>query len=110
MSGVPTNDFLAGLHQLLLDGNNSNARTTFAEAVLAPLIGSLKRPGLPHRDFQIVVDAAIDAMMEFLLHPQKYDPAKGTVFGFLRMAAHRNATNTLLAEHRLMQRIIRRNF
>jgi len=82
------------LHQRLLAGSLTASSET-AELFLRPLIKSLtgefKQPGDPH-----LIDSAVeDALINYFEHPEKFDPARSSLFIYLRIRARTYLLNSL---------------
>ena len=82
------------LHQLLLDGDVT-APARIAEAFMAPVLARL-RARYPHLPDSDLVDTAVeDAFVNYLSHPEQYDPGRGSLAAYLRMAANGDLLNLL---------------
>lgn len=93
----PTDDVLLDAwRRLAADPDTAGA---FAELVLRPLEADLVRqfPGVHPDQLTDAVDTAVLALVR---NPAAYDPARGPLPGFLRMAARRDLANLLRAEGR----------
>jgi len=84
---VPSPEQLAELHQLLLAGD-ATAPAMLAEAVHDEL------------------DAVVDAVMDFVKAPERFDPSQMGILSFLEMAARRNLSNALVSLRRQNMRIL----
>ena len=89
----------ASLHRRLIDGQRT-AQAEVAEAFLGPVRRILASR---HSDVQRlhpdwIDDAATDALMAYIRHPQIYNPAKRRLLGFLVMAAQRDLYTRLRQE------------
>lgn len=82
----PDPEVCAALYQQLAAGGDPVAQSEFAAALLDPLVAFLRatRRGA---DDHAVQTAAEDAVLSVIHRPAVYDPTKGTLIAFLRMAA-----------------------
>jgi hypothetical protein len=71
----------------------------FAELVLPPLEADLRRL-FPRTDSDDITDAADWAVAAFLRTPMAFDPARGPLPAFLRLAARRDLINILQRDGR----------
>jgi DNA-directed RNA polymerase specialized sigma24 family protein len=92
----PDDELLAAWRRLVADPDTAGA---FAGAVLPPLEADLARQ-FRRADPHDVTTAAGDAVLAFLRRPETFDPAKGSLPGFLRLAARRDLINLLNKEKR----------
>ncbi len=73
-------------------------RTVFAElceALLPHLIDTLEQQFPNIDDAHDCAEIACDVLLELGEHPEKFDPAKGTLEGYLGMAAQRDMLNKI---------------
>jgi hypothetical protein len=82
------------LHQLLLDGHPT-APAQIAENFMPWMIEQLgyRYPNLP--DPHLIDTAAADALINYFGRPNQYDPARGSLAIYLRMAASGDLLNLL---------------
>src|SRR5262245_27907473 len=73
------------------------APAVFAEAFLDPLLNFL-RGTRPAADHHARLTAAEGAILSVIRNPAVYDPARGDLGAFLRMAARADLANALEAE------------
>lgn len=93
----PSDDeLLAAWRRLVAD---PTANGPLAELVLKPLEADLARQ-FPHAHPDDRADAADTAVAAFLLNPTAFDPTRGPLPAFLRMAARRDLANLLDREAR----------
>lgn len=93
----PTDEeLLAAWGRLVADPDAGGA---FAVAVLRPLESDLARQ-FPRAHPDDVATAAGDAVLALLRRPGTFDPARGPLPGFLRLAARRDLVNLLDKEKR----------
>ena len=85
---------LIASHHRLLSGDWT-AHSGLTHLVLGPL-----RVALRCRDGDLRADAAVDAIVDYLYHPWKFDPANRSLTGYLQMAASANSKNALRARER----------
>jgi RNA polymerase sigma-70 factor (ECF subfamily) len=64
------------------------------EVLLDPLIEALRRQWPDRRELERVRDGAIDSIMNYLGAPEKYDPSKRSLLGFLQMDAAGDLSNS----------------
>jgi len=88
----------AGLVERLRAGDPA-APSDFIVAHLVSLVQHLHR-GYPTAHDDALNEAAEDALLEFVKNPHKFDPAKGTVAGYLRMSATADLRNIQAREAR----------
>jgi RNA polymerase sigma-70 factor (ECF subfamily) len=79
------------LHARLLAGDVL-ASAELAETYLAPLVARLLRHH-PHDDPHLVETAAIDAVLATAEHPERYNPARGSLATYLWIAARGDLRN-----------------
>ena len=65
---------------------DSTVFSDIAAAFLGPLVAFLRRSH-PRADEHLLFTAAEDAVISLLKNPKAFDPARGSLLGFLRMAA-----------------------
>ncbi len=88
------------LHARLLVGEVS-ARTKISEVFLPLLIAGLGRRFPRLADPHLVDTAAADALMSYFRQPQKYDPDRGSLIGYLYLNACGRLLNSLKHHRRL---------
>lgn len=89
-------DTLLDLHNRLLDGDPT-ASAEIAELVLAPLTEGFKR-AFPRVEETLITDAVEDAILNYLKMPNKFNPLKKTLLGYLKMSARGDLLNALDAQ------------
>ncbi len=94
----PDPDPAADLHRRLC-ADDPVAPADLAAAFLGPLYEHLRRthPGV---DDHLALTAAEDAVLAVIRRPAVYDPARGDLEAFLRMAARGDLANALARERR----------
>ncbi len=96
---APSPEFGNAIHARLLAGDRS-ARADAAVAYLNLLRQRLQAryPGI--RDPSLLDDAAADALLDFLEHPERFDPTRSDLFRYLLMSARGDLRNALDKERR----------
>ncbi len=92
----PEEELLAAWHRLVADPDTAGA---FAGMVLPPLTAYLTRYS-PRADPHDLATAADEAVLALLRRPTAFDPQKGCLAAFLRMAARRDLSNLQDKERR----------
>jgi DNA-directed RNA polymerase specialized sigma24 family protein len=92
------------LHTRLLATGDSSTETEIAEAFFPLLVGALRRAYPNLRDPHLVEIAAIDTMLGYFARPEKFDPNRSSLIGYLYMDARANLINLLNREKRLSER------
>ena len=92
----PDDELCAAWSRLTADSTTAGP---FAELVLPPLEADLRRL-FPRADPHAAAEAADWAVAAFLRNPAAYDPARGPLAPFLRLAARRDLMNLLAADGR----------
>lgn len=89
--GVDPPDAMQAAHNRLVAGDRV-ASGELAALLLEPLVTRLKRrwPSWKHTD--VLHDAAVDVVLDYLQAPERYDPG-GPLLRWLEVAAHRDLTN-----------------
>jgi hypothetical protein len=82
---------------------DTTASADFAQALLDPLVHSL-RVKWPHTDDHLLYQAAGDTLLSVIRNPAVFDPARGNLPAFLRMAAHRDLANLTQREKKHHQK------
>ena len=95
MADTSDNDLI----QRLRDGDPA-APSEFCERYLPALMENRVWARGSVRDEHILEEAAIQAVLDFVEHPNKYQPARLTVLKYLRMAAAGDLKNLLAKERR----------
>lgn len=98
----PDPDAAADLHRRLAAGDPV-ASSDLAAATLDPLVAFLAAR-YPWADDHLRVQAAEDAVLSLAQNPAVYDPARGDLPKFLRLAARRDLLNALAKEQRHARR------
>lgn len=88
---------LLELHGRLVAGDRV-ASEQLADKVLGPIVKRLERrwPNWVHTD--VLYDAAVDAFLDYLDAPERFDASKGSLLGWLELAAHRDVVNSYRSE------------
>lgn len=102
MTPTPPADPDVTLHSRLQTVGDPAAAADFAAAYLDMLVAFLRRA---HRtaDEHLVLQAAEDAVLDVISHPGRYNPGRGSLPGYLRMAARRDLMNAVRKEDRHQQ-------
>src|ERR671937_448202 len=91
------------LHDRLLNKSDNRATAEIAEAFL-PLLANALRRKFPHlSDPHQTETAAIDTLMAYFKHPEKFDPAKGSLIGYLYLDACRDLFNLLKRQQKFVE-------
>lgn len=85
-------------HRRLCEGDPL-APSDVCKVYLPILLGWLHRCS-PRADDHLRQTAAQDALIDWILHPERFDPRRGDLVGWLRMAARRNLANLERGEAR----------
>lgn len=96
-------EFLQTLNERLLN-DDVIAPAQFAEAALNLLLPTLERKWPKLSDESVLIEAANDAILFHIKNPQKYDPTKASVSGYLTMIADRDLKNSLAKRKRQKKR------
>jgi RNA polymerase sigma-70 factor, ECF subfamily len=92
------------LHERLIRGD-ATAPSDLATQYLQPLVDWLHR-SYPREDEALLETVAIDLILKVGQEPKQYDPDRGTLSAYLRMAARRDVKNALKSERRRAARQI----
>ena len=76
------------------------AREELAENFLGPLRTRLRRPFRWVRDRDLIDDAVVDAILSYIKHPDRYDPHRMSLPGYLLMTAKANVWDVLKGRRR----------
>lgn len=87
------------LHQRLLM-KDQLAAVELANLLYDPLVRSVRDRVDRTTDSDFVEDAVVEALMSYVDAPEKYNPQKSTLKGYLTMIAHRDVKNALSKEYR----------
>ena len=90
------------LHARLLAGDET-APSDLARAYLGPLTTWLSR-AFPREDSHLIESVVIDLISALAKAPARYDPERGSLSGYLRMAARGDMQNALRSEQRRTRR------
>lgn len=82
------------LHQLLLDGSRT-ATAEIAELFLQPLIKRLRVEFRQLKDPDLIDMSVTDALVNYFEHPEKFEPARSSLFTYLRTRARTYLLNRL---------------
>jgi DNA-directed RNA polymerase specialized sigma24 family protein len=76
------------------------APAQFCERFLPPLLDDRRWVAGRTRDQHLIEGAADDAVLDFVRNPERYDPSRLGIEGYLRMIAGRRLLNALAREQR----------
>jgi RNA polymerase sigma-70 factor, ECF subfamily len=104
VSSFPDKDWCLQAHRRLVSGDPT-ASAEVCKAILGPLVGWLyaKRRTT---DKELVRDAATDALVDYIKHPDRWNPKRGTLVSYICMAADRDLLNALEKANRRKSREI----
>jgi RNA polymerase sigma-70 factor (ECF subfamily) len=92
-------EFARRIHKRLLSGDPV-ASAEFARVYMEPLVRYLRRRHPEVNDETLAWDAATNAVLDYAENPSSFDPKKSGLFGYLKMASHRDLLNALEKERR----------
>lgn len=87
------------IHQRLLEGDPV-AAAEIAELLLPLLVPYLKQKFASIDDPHLVEDASHQALMGYILNPNRYDPTKSNLLTYIRLVAYRDLLNLVNSEKR----------
>lgn len=93
------------LHNRLISGDPT-ASAEIADTYLPRLFRKLRGAFQRLRDETYIQDAAIDAVMDYIQHPAKYDPEKSSLITYLFMSARGDLLNALDKSKRISIRTV----
>jgi len=93
VASFPDKDWCADAHRRLV-GGDPTASAELYKAIFSPLIGWLRVKGRT-TDKELIRDAATDALVDYIKHPNKWSPERGTLVSYICMAADRDLLNAL---------------
>ena len=93
MASFPDKDWCADAHHRLVR-EDPTASADLYKAIFPPLVGWLRVKGRT-TDKELIRDAATDALVDYIKHPGKWMPQKGTLVSYICMAADRDLLNAL---------------
>jgi RNA polymerase sigma-70 factor (ECF subfamily) len=91
------------LHARLLSRDDICASSEIAETFLPRLSAALRRRFSSLPDPHLTDTAAVDALLQYLSHPERFDPSRGSLIGYLYMDAYGNAVDKLRRERRFVE-------
>jgi hypothetical protein len=80
------------LHSRLLAGDRV-ASEELAQLTLGPVVTRLERRWSQWAHTDALYDAVVDAFLDYIDAPERYDQSQGSLMGWLELAAHRDVTN-----------------
>ncbi len=93
MASFPDKDWCVDVHRRLV-GEDPTASAELYKAIFLPLVGWLHVKGRT-TDKELIRDAATDALVDYIKHPDKWNPGRGTLVSYICMAADRDLLNAL---------------
>ena len=93
MASFPDKDWCVDVHRRLV-GEDPTASAELYKAIFSPLVGWLHVKGRT-TDKELIRDAATDALVDYIKHPDKWNPGRGTLVSYICMAADRDLLNAL---------------
>lgn len=69
------------------------ATEELARLVLGPVLSRLERRWPRWANTDVLYDATVDAFLDYADAPERYDPDRSSLIGWLELAAHRDVTN-----------------
>lgn len=103
LGGAELQQQALSVHRRLLSGDPT-APADAAELLLDPLVARLngRWPGLAHTD--ACHDAAVEVLVMYLVDPNRYDPNRASLVGWLVMQAHGDLKNDHASKLRRFER------
>ena len=89
-------------HQRVCARGDPIAFAELAEWLYDPLVQDVHKRTGNHADLIFVEEAVGQALLDYHDKPESYDPNRGSLQGYLAMAAYRDFQNAWAREHRLM--------
>ncbi len=83
------------MHRRLLAREDSRVTSEIAELFLPLLATDLHRQFPQLSDPHLAETAAIDTLMDYFTHPEKYDPSRRSLIGYLYLSARRDLLNLM---------------
>ena len=99
MASFPDKDWCVNAHSRLID-EDPTASADLYKAIFSPLVGWLHAK-YRAADREPIRDAATDALVDYIKHPKRWDPRRGTLVSYICMAADRDLQNALKKLQRL---------
>jgi RNA polymerase sigma-70 factor (ECF subfamily) len=100
---APDGALLTAIHHRLVD-RDPVAPTDLAEMVLDPLCARVRRRFPSITDATMIHDAVVDAVLTYAEQPERFDPSKRGLLGYLMMSAEGDLKNALRARSRVEAR------
>src|SRR5262245_41564240 len=88
--------FEQDIHRRLINGDPvapDDLASRYLELVRKHVQGNAHRRGV--HDEERVNDATMDAIFDYILHTEKFDPQKATLLGYLKFAAVKDLANAI---------------
>jgi RNA polymerase sigma-70 factor (ECF subfamily) len=86
----------------MLDRDDDTASARLAELFLPLLINALSKRFASLPDPHEVESAAIDTLIGYMNRPEKFDPGRGSLMGYLYMDASANLSNSLKRQKKVV--------
>lgn len=99
MASFPDKDWCVDAHRRLV-GEDPTASAELYKAIFSPLVGWLRVKGRT-TDKELIRDAATDALVDYIKHPDKWNPERATLVSYICMAADRDLLNALQKVQRI---------
>lgn len=95
-------DFERQIH-FRLQANDPTAPDDLCREYLKPVERHLAARAYAHgiRDQNLVHDATVDSVFDYIRHPEKFDPNQSTLLGYLKRAGERDLINQVRRDRRL---------
>ena len=103
MRDTEREEYVRQLHSRLLQ-QDPVAPSEFAETFLNELVRRLRAKASSGYDETLLLDAASDALLDYVKHPSKFDPSKSAILTYLTMAAYGDLLNMIAKEQRRQRR------
>lgn len=95
------------LHERLL-ADDPTVSAEVCERYLTPIVKALRRKfaDVAKRDETLIMDAATDALLNYIEAPRKFDPERGRLFSYLIMSAEGDLRNALVRQRRVSEKTV----
>jgi RNA polymerase sigma-70 factor, ECF subfamily len=99
VASFPDKDWCVRAHSHLLGGNPTVSAELY-KAIFSPLVGWLHAK-YRTTDRELIRDAATDALVDYIKHPERWNPQSSTLVSYICMVADRDLLNALEKVQRL---------
>lgn len=99
MASFPDKDWCVRAHSRLV-GGDATASAELYKAIFSPLVGWLHAK-YRTTDRELIRDAATDALVDYIKHPERWNRQSSTLVSYICMAAARDLLNALEKVQRL---------